>query len=371
MTTTLNSRSRWIRIREHLSTTGHPDYRFRQLIGAWRTSSAQTFSQVQALPSALRDELAEHFGANLHPLTPIEAQSDDHMEKVLFASDTGARIETVVSHYRGGWDSMCVSSQAGCGLGCTFCATGAVGLVRNLSADEIAAQVMHPQWTVRGLPRPASVAFMGMGEPLANPHLFDALTLLTGADYAGYSPRRVTVSTVGFAPQLARLVEIHPQVTVTLSVHSPFAEQRAQIIPLEKRFSLDENLSVLDRHAARSRRKVYLAYLLIAGLNDSDDHLGTLAQLVHQRSRPDLFHVSVIGYNEAAGADPEYRAPTRAKVLEFVTGLEARSVHATARRQLGTSIDAACGQLHARYLPARVPDEIPAGVGSLSLRPTA
>lgn len=341
-----------MRIRDHLIETGHPAFRFKQLIAAWQNSTAETFDQVHQLPPVLRAELSEKFGASLHPLNPIEVQRDDHLEKVLFASESGARIETVVSHYRSGWDSMCVSSQAGCGLGCTFCATGAVGLIRNLTADEIAAQVMHPQWTRRGLPRPASVAFMGMGEALANPHLFDALTLLTSPDYAGYSPRRITVSTVGFAPNLARLIQEHPQLTLTLSVHSPFPDQRTQIIPMEERFPLAENLDILDRHAATSRRKIYLAYLLIAGVNDSADHLDALARLVHERSRPDLFHVSVIRYNEALGADPGYRAPSSTQVHEFAAGLEAQGVHATQRRQLGTSIDAACGQLHARYLTA-------------------
>jgi 23S rRNA (adenine-C8)-methyltransferase len=339
-----------MRIRDHLTDAGAPAFRFQQLMAAWQSSTAETFADVHALPAALRRDLAEQFGPRLHPLTPLEVQRDGQVEKVLFASETGARIETIMSHYRAGWDSMCISSQAGCGLGCTFCATGAVGFVRNLSADEIVAQVMHPHWTQQGLPRPASVAFMGMGEALANPHLFDALTLLTDANYAGMSARRVTVSTVGFAPNLARLVDQHPQVTITLSVHSPFPEQRARIIPLEERFPLAQNFDILDRHAVTSRRKVYLAYLLIAGVNDSDEHLGALAALVRERSRSELFHVSVIRYNEAAGAEPGYRAPSPGRVYKFVQGLIDRGVHATRRRQFGTSIDAACGQLHAKYL---------------------
>lgn len=350
MSNALTAKSRWMRIREYLAQTGEPAFRFRQIITAWQSSTAETFSDIHTLPVQLRKELAERFGPRLHPLTELKVQRDEQVEKVLFASDSGARIETVVSHYRAGWDSMCISSQAGCGLGCTFCATGAVGLIRNLSADEIVAQVMHPRWTREGLPRPTSVAFMGMGEALANPHLFDALTLLTGDDYAGMSARRITVSTVGFAPNLKRLVTEYPQITVTLSVHSPFASQREQIIPLEKRFPLTESLDILDRHAVTNHRKVYLAYLLIAGVNDSDDHLAALTRLVHERSRPELFHVSVIRYNEAAGAAPEYRAPSSDRVDEFVCALTARGIHATRRRQLGVSIDAACGQLHAKYL---------------------
>lgn len=339
-----------MRIRDYLAQSGEPAFRFRQIITAWQASTAETFSDVHSLPERLRGELTERFGPRLHPLTALELQRDEQVEKVLFASDSGARIETVVSHYRAGWDSMCISSQAGCGLGCTFCATGAVGLIRNLSADEIVAQVMHPRWRQAGQPRPASVAFMGMGEALANPHVFDALTLLTDEAYAGMSARRITMSTVGFAPNLERLVNEHPQVTITVSVHSPFPRQREEIIPLQERFPLAQTLDILDRHVAVSRRKVYLAYLLIAGVNDSDDHLAALAELVRKRSRPELFHVSVIRYNEAAGVVPEYRAPSSNRVDEFVRGLTARGVHATRRRQFGTGINAACGQLHGKYL---------------------
>jgi 23S rRNA (adenine-C8)-methyltransferase len=321
-------------------------------MSAWQTSSAETFADVHALPAWLRAELSEQFGSRLHPISEVLVQRDEHVEKVLFATASGARVETVVSHYRAGWDSMCVSSQAGCGLGCTFCATGAVGLVRNLTADEIVSQVMHPRWTQAGRPRPASIAFMGMGEPLANPHIFDALTLLTARVYAGMSTRRVTVSTVGFAPNLDRLVTEHPQVNVTLSVHSPFPGERRGIIPLEERFPLAQSLEILDRHTATRRRKAYLAYLLIAGVNDTDDHLAALAELVQRQTRPDLFHVSVIRYNKAAGATPEYRAPSPTGVDVFVNGLVARGIHATRRRQLGSGIDAACGQLHADYLSA-------------------
>lgn len=371
MDTSLTARSRWMRIRDYLIEAGQPTFRFKQLIVAWQSSTAETFDQVQGLPLTLRGELTERFGARLHPLTPVDVQRDDHLEKVLFSSESGARIETVVSHYRSSWDSMCVSSQAGCGLGCTFCATGAVGLIRNLTADEIVAQVMHPQWTRQGLPRPASVAFMGMGEALANPHVFDALTLLTSPDYAGYSPRRVTISTVGFAPNLARLVEEHPQLTLTLSVHSPFSDQRAEIIPMETKYSLAENLEILNRHVETTRRKVYLAYLLIAGVNDTADHLHALADLVHSLVRPDLFHISVIRYNEAIGADSTYRAPSSTQVHEFVLGLEERGLQATQRRQLGTGIDAACGQLHARYLAADGGNQMPPGSRAIPLTPTA
>ena len=342
--------TRWGQIRRHLAEVKAPEFRFTQLLTAARDSGAETFDEIRSLPAPLRYELTERFGPLLQPLVPVVVERGDQVEKVLFDTASGARIETVVAHYRGGWSSMCISSQAGCGLGCTFCATGAVGLVRQLTADEILAQVMHGHWRRSGVGRPESIALMGMGEALANPNLFDALKMLVAPEFGAFSPRRITVSTVGFAPNLARLLREQPQITPTLSVHSPFPEQRAAIIPLERRFPLAQNLELLDRHTIDVRRKAYLAYLLIDGVNDTDDHLEALTRLVRTRIRPELFHVNVIRYNEAAGADPAFRAPTAAATERFVDELRRRRIHATRRRQVGADIDAACGQLHARYL---------------------
>lgn len=353
-------------IQDHLTSVGAPPFRYGQLVAALRRADADTFEAVHGLPADLRRDLTERFGARILPIVPVSHRSDDHVEKVLFESDPGVRFETVLSRYRAGWTSVCVSSQAGCALACTFCATGAGGLTRNLSADEIYAQVVHPRWRPHDRALPDSVSFMGMGEALANPHVFDAIALLADEGHGGVSPRRMTVSTVGFAPNLSRLTREHPQVTVTLSVHSPFPDERARLIPLEERFPLADNLAILDEHAASARRKIYLAYLLIAGVNDTDDHLRQLARLVRSRSRPELFHVSVIRYNKASGADPTFRSPAPGHVSRFVAGLRALGVHATRRRQLGSSIDAACGQLRARHGAS-----VPPGARPLRLSPTA
>lgn len=336
-------------VHSFLQSLGAPAYRYRQLVSAFHRG-AQGFDDVRDVPSELRRQLVARFGPTVLPLEVETVRAGEQVEKVLFRTRSGARVETVLSRYRAGWSSVCVSTQAGCGLACSFCATGAMGLDRNLSVDEICAQVVHRRWSSEPGGPPRSVAFMGMGEALANPNLFASLSVLTTPGYGGLSARRITVSTVGLAPGLLRLTEEHPQVTLTLSVHSPFPEQRAQLIPLEHRFSLEENLAILDRHVRRARRKAYLAYLLIDGVNDSEEHLAALARLVRQRSRPELFHVSVIRYNAAFGAAPSYRAPSSAKVDNFVRRLHRVGVRATRRQQFGADIDAACGQLHAESL---------------------
>lgn len=333
-------------IKAYLKATNIPDYRFKQIVQSLQHGT-ECFEDVKELPKSIRQKLKAKFGETPLPLKPAAIHSAQQVEKVLFETKTGAKIETVLSRYRKGWTSMCISSQAGCGLGCTFCATAAMGLMKNLTADEICAQVFHKHWNNQ---LPDSIAFMGMGEALANTNIFTALEAFTSKGYGGLSQRRITVSTVGFAPNLERLVKQYPQVNITLSIHSPFSEQRAELIPLEKRFSLQDNLKILDNYIKKFNRKVYLAYLLIEGLNDTNDHLKALVDLIKSRKRPELFHISVIRYNKAFGANPTYQQPANDKVSEFVTQLNTEGIHATRRTQFGSEIEAACGQLYAEYV---------------------
>jgi 23S rRNA (adenine-C8)-methyltransferase len=343
------SRTRYAALRKFLADSREPSYRLKQLLRAVYRRDITEPALMSDLPLDLRERLTTEFGPSLLGLTQIAAQQGDQVEKVLFESRHGARIETVYARYRTGWTSLCVSSQVGCGLGCTFCATGAVGLVRNLTADEICDQVLHFARRQGGVD---SVSFMGMGEALANPHTFTALESLQHKDLHAMSPRRLTVSTVGFAPGLQRLVDEHPQVNVTLSVHSPYDDERTAMIPLHRRFPLTQCLEILDGHVAATRRKAYLGYLLIDGHNDSEDHARALAEIVRALSRPELFCVNVIAYNPAAGVTPAFRRPKPAQVRRFQSVLTQEGVRTTKRQQFGDSLEAACGQLHARYLAA-------------------
>ncbi|WP_199038457.1 radical SAM protein [Glycomyces salinus] len=337
-----------------IEQSGEPPWRLTAILHGVRERGRTRFEHMHQLPAGLRRRLADELGPSLFGLEPVAASGGEAVDKVLFETTGSVRFETVRARYRDGWASLCVSSQAGCGLGCTFCATGAMGLERNLTADEILGQVFDGRWRGPGAPPVRSIAFMGMGEALANPHLFAGLGMLADPAIGGLSPRRITVSTVGFAPNLARLVAEHPEVTITLSVHSPFPDQRAELVPLERRFSLGENLAVVDRHVAASGRRVFLAYALIDGVNDTRGHVEALARLVAERPRPDLVPVSVIPYNRAFGADPRFRSPTEERTRAFVRGLRDRGVRAMRRRQGGADVDAACGQLHARDSRARL-----------------
>ncbi|RJL27084.1 radical SAM protein [Bailinhaonella thermotolerans] len=337
------------RVRSFLERQGAPPYRFQQLLHELFGRGVTEFGRMTALPLGLRSALAARFGPSWPGIRAVASERRGQVRKVLFEAERGVRFETVFSRYRAGWTSLCVSSQAGCGLGCGFCATGAIGLVRNLTADEICDQVLH----FRRETQVSSVSFMGMGEALANPHTFTALGQLTDPLMFGISPRRITVSTVGFLPGLRRLARERPGVVITLSVHSPDPAERAALIPLEHRFPLEECLAVLDEHAEVNRRKVYLAYLLIDRVNDSVAHARDLAGLVRARRRPGLFHVSVIPYNHAAGVNPDYRPPPPRRAGAFLAALRDAGVRAARRQQFGADAEAACGQLHAGYSAAR------------------
>ena len=345
--------SRLESIRHLLHEHGQPAYQFTALINGLRAGKFSRLGDAHHLPRLIRDDLEARLGPTILPATVVSSSQDVSVQKVLFSGDKPGYFEAVRSRFRDGWSSICLSSQSGCGLACTFCATGAIGLVRNLNAEEVLAQALYAPWQRDSAFPVKSIAFMGMGEPLANPRIFTALDMLTDPQIGGWSQRRITISTVGFAPRLAQLVAEYPQVTVTLSVHSPFPDQRSTLIPLQKRFPLDANLDILDRHVDATRRRVFLAYLLIDGVNDNIEHAEHLARLVKQRSRPDLFRVSVIPYNEAAGVTAPYRRPTTPTVQKFVAHLRSAGVSVSRRQQFGAGIEAACGQLHADYLSVR------------------
>lgn len=345
--------SRLARVLDILHEHGQPGYQFAMLLRGLRAGRLTRFGQAHHLSRVIRDDLSSRLGPTILPVEVVSSTLDASVEKALFSGERPGYFEAVRSRFKEGWSSVCISSQSGCGLACTFCATGAVGLVRNLTADEIVAQVLHAPWRSDSAAPVRSIAFMGMGEPLANPRVFSALDMLTDPGIGGFSPRRITVSTVGFAPRLAQLVDAYPNVTVTLSVHSPFPDQRAELIPLQKRFPLDASLGILDSHVSATHRRVFLAYLLIDGVNDSVQHADQLARLVKARSRPDLFKVSVIPFNEAAGVSAPYRRPAAGTVKRFITFLRSAGVVVNQRQQFGAGIDAACGQLHADYLSTR------------------
>jgi 23S rRNA (adenine-C8)-methyltransferase len=185
--------------------------------------------------------------------------------------------------YKKSWSSFCISSQEGCGYACSFCATGKLGFKKNLTPDEITDQLLY--FLLQGQ-RIDSVSFMGMGEPLANPFLFETLKLLTHPQLFGLSQRRITISTVGIIPTLYELTTSFPQVHLTFSLHSPFPDQRSELMPVNQIFPLYEVLKALDDHILKTGKRVYLAYVLLQDVNDSLLHAQEIIKLVKSRKIP-------------------------------------------------------------------------------------
>ncbi|MDF2663973.1 MAG: chloramphenicol/florfenicol resistance protein [Paenibacillus sp.] len=336
--------SKYETIRQMLSDLKLPEFRYLQILDAIFKRKIGEYERMTMLPKVLRDELIRTLGRHVSSVTPILEKSSKQVSKVLFAIAGGERVETVRLSYQRGWSSFCISSQCGCGFGCRFCATGAIGLKRNLNADEITDQLLYFHLNGQTLD---SISFMGMGEALANPHIFDALTILTDPRIFGLGHRRITVSTIGIMPGIDRLTREFPQVNLTFSLHSPFDEQRSELMPINDRFPLHDVMKALDRHIRDTGRKVYIAYIMLRGINDSTEHAEAVAVLLRGRgSGEHLYHVNLIPYNSTDVTPESFGQSDRNRVKKFVWVLKSKGINVTVRTQFGSDIDAACGQLY-------------------------
>src|SRR6478609_225129 len=324
---------------EWLSARGAPRYRTDQVWEAL-TTQRRPLEAVSNLPAELRSALVAEFPLALTPLVEQRGDGGDTV-KWLFATVDGHEIETVlmVSPDRA---TVCVSSQAGCAMGCTFCATGQAGFDRHLDPGEIVEQVAH---AMHHSSRPVTnVVFMGMGEPLANfGPTWEAVTRLH--DDFGISARRITVSTVGIVPGMRRMAEEELPVTLAVSLHAPNDELRNTMIPINQRYPLREVVDAAHAVARRHGRRVTFEYACIEGVNDSPELADELVELLSPLG-PLGTHVNLIPLNPTAGFGG--RAAPAPHIRAFADRLAAGGLTPTIRRNRGTDIDAACGQLRER-----------------------
>lgn len=330
-------------VEEWLTAHGHPRYRAAQV---WDALYAQRrpLESATNLPGALRDELAEAFPLSLRPI--IEQRGDrDTTVKWLHGATDGTQVETVLmlSPNRA---TVCVSSQAGCAMGCTFCATGQAGFARHLTEGEIVEQVLR---AAHSADQPVTnVVFMGMGEPLAN---YDATWAAVERIHGdlGISARRITISTVGVVPGIRRLTRESIPVTLAVSLHAADDALRNTMVPINKRYPLTELIDAAHEYARTRGRRVTFEYACIAEVNDQPDHARRLAELLRPLG-PLGAHVNLIPLNPTAQFSGE--APLGTRVREFAALLAGHGLNATVRRNRGTDIDAACGQLRDRATAA-------------------
>ncbi|MGI9431043.1 MAG: 23S rRNA (adenine(2503)-C(2))-methyltransferase RlmN [Myxococcota bacterium] len=349
------------RLREALTSDGLPRWRADQ-IAAWvYKRGVEDPAQMTDLDLALREQLAETWSFEALTVESV-ARSKDGTTKGLLRAADGAAIEAVVIPEEER-NTLCVSTQVGCPLACSFCATGAMGFTRNLSTAEIIDQVCRMREVLPPGRELTNVVFMGMGEPLLNlSAVLEAVRLLVEPRAFGFAPRRVTVSTAGIVPKIGELLDGLPgPVNLAVSLHAVTDSLRDELVPINEKFPLEQLLGTLRSlpHLG-PRRPIFFEYTLLAGVNDTPEDARGLVRLL--RGLP--YKLNLIPMNPHD--DAPYGAPTREAVDAFMGVLSAARVTTTLRRSRGDDIDAACGQLAAR--PTRTPREVSEGGSSPAAR---
>ena len=312
---------------------GEPAYRARQVFEWIHRHGVLDPSLMTNVPVAIRERLGALAAEEVLRLH----SSDALTTKLLLRMRDGQQIEAVEMNTETGRKTICVSTQAGCAMGCVFCVTGQFGFARNLDAGEIVEQVLRFSSAERPV---TNVVFMGMGEPLANyEETLRAIRLLTHPQGLHLGARRITVSTSGLVPQMRRLADEHLQLGLAVSLHAPHDELRSELMPVNRRWPIAEVVAAADHYAAVTGRRVSYEYTLMAGVNDSDELADDLAELLRGR----LCHVNLIPMNPSE--DQRLRAPTTERALAFETRLRQAGIAATIRVNRGRDILAACGQL--------------------------
>ena len=320
-------------LEQALAAAGEPSYR-RSQAWEWQARGARGWDEMTNLPEELRKRLASDVPFSTLALEE-EAVSTDGTVKALFSTADGRPVEAVLMSYRDGRRSVCLSSQSGCPLTCTFCATGTMKFGRNLTAWEIVDQALH----FRRRAEINHCVFMGMGEPMMNlDSVLGACELLPDL---GITSRRTTVSTVGWIPGIERLAAQPRPLRLALSLHAPDDALRSRIMPVNERYPMAEVLEACNRYYEAKRRMVFIEYVMLAGINDQVGQALALADLLD----PKRFKVNLIPYNPSGSA---YEGSGRAAIEAFRSALESRGIRATVRLTRGRDIDAACGQLAAR-----------------------
>jgi 23S rRNA (adenine2503-C2)-methyltransferase len=316
-----------------LTELGEPDYRARQ-VWCWLASGVAGYEEMTDLPRSLRTQLAER--VPLSSLTVVdEARASDGTIKVLLNTHDGRPVEAVLMRYRDGRRSLCLSSQSGCPLTCTFCATGQMRFGRNLTESEILDQALHFR---RSGPVDHAV-FMGMGEPMMN--LDAVLAACQRLPDLGVSHRHTAISTVGWIPGINRLAETPMPIRLALSLHAADESLRSELMPVNDRYALSDVLAACRAHYEHKHRMIFVEYVMLAGVNDSYVQARQLADVLDPR----MFKVNLIPFNPT---DSAFEGSSPKAIEAFRAELERHGIGATVRLTRGREIAAACGQLAAR-----------------------
>ncbi|MBS6762725.1 MAG: 23S rRNA (adenine(2503)-C(2))-methyltransferase RlmN [Clostridium sp.] len=329
-------------LQEEMTALGEKKFRAKQLYEWLHVKLAGSFDEMTNLSRELRERLNETY--MILPVELLERQESslDGTNKFLFLLHDQNVVESVLMRYKHG-NSVCISSQVGCRMGCRFCASTIGGLVRNLSASEMLGQVYAIQ-RITG-ERVSNVVIMGTGEPLDNYENFlRFIRLLTDEHGLHISQRNVTVSTCGIVPKMRELVEEDLQITLALSLHGTTQEKRKELMPVANKYGLQDVLHACDEYFEKTGRRITFEYSLVHGVNDTDEDAAELVRILKPRN----CHLNLIPVNPVK--ERSFVRPSRKNALNFKNKLEKSGINVTIRREMGADIDGACGQLRRRYV---------------------
>lgn len=329
------------KLEDELLLLGEKKFRARQIFNWLHEKMVSDFDAMTNLSKNLREKLKEHFWiSHLEIVQELKSQKDDTI-KYLFKLHDDQLVESVLMKYKHGY-SVCISSQVGCRMGCSFCASTLAGLIRNLSCGEMLDQIYEIQR--RNQIKVKNIVIMGSGEPLENyDNLLMFLENINSKEGQNVSLRNITLSTCGLVHQIERLGAEKLQITLAVSLHAPFDHIREKLMPINRKYTIKELIQACDHYAKMTNRRITYEYALIKGVNDSDQCAHKLTALLKNK----LSHVNLIPVNDVAERD--YIKSTEKRIKEFADILEAGGVNVTIRRELGSDINAACGQLRNRY----------------------
>ena len=332
-------------VKEYIKSAGLPNFRIAQVRDAVYKHGITSWEEATSLPAQIRRDLAEKYPILSFKVSKMVFSKADKAAKALLTLQDGRQIEAVLLKPQDTW-SVCVSSQVGCPLHCSFCSTGKMGFRRDLTDEEIADQVLMWYQYVRKEKlgeRISSVVFMGMGEPLLNYlNVVKAAQTLSNPDYLNIGARHISVSTAGIADKLHKLAVDLPQANLAVSLHNADDAERSKLMPVNRRFNLEELQKAVEEYIAMTGRQVFLEYAVLENVNSRPEHIRKLAKWIYGIKDNYLIHVNLIACNLGRGMKTDDKV-----VKDFAAAVKAMGIGVTIRKSMGNDVLAACGQLAA------------------------
>lgn len=328
-------------LKQWMKNSGESQFRAKQ-VWDWIYKDVWSFDSMNNIPQSTKEKLKNSFFVGIPELIEEYTSKQSHTRKYLFALHDGNLIECVVMKYKHG-NSICISTQVGCRMGCKFCASTIGGMIRNLTTGELLAQIMKAQQLINE--RISNVVLMGSGEPFDNfENVLKFLNIVNSEEGLNIGQRHITISTCGIVPKIKEFADINLQTTLAISLHAPSDEIRLKSMPIANKYSIAEVIDACKYYINKTNRRITFEYALVKGLNDSRLDAEKLSLLLKGM----LCHVNLIPVNEIE--ENELKRSSNDTVNEFMKVLEANNILATIRREMGLDINAACGQLRRSYI---------------------